>query len=173
MEVRLLGTGSADRWPNPWCACPGCVAGRAAGVVRDRTSVLVDDHLLIDPGPDVGARGTDLTCVRTVLVTHDHPDHLDPAFLLAWTWAVGSADLTVAGPAEAVDRCRPWVGPEAPVRFVPLAAGDEIAAGPLRVRALPAAHSTTGGRDHDGTALLYEISGDRRVLYATDTLPST
>ena len=72
MEVRLLGTGSADRWPNPWCSCARCVEARDAGVHRDRTSALVDGHLLVDPGPDLGARGVDLTGVRTVLVTHDH-----------------------------------------------------------------------------------------------------
>ena len=24
MQVRLLGTGSADGWPNPFCACGSC-----------------------------------------------------------------------------------------------------------------------------------------------------
>ena len=169
MQVKLLGTGSADRWPNPFCSCARCQWARSAGVHRDRTSVLVDGELLIDPGPDVGARGADLTGVRTVLVTHGHPDHLDPAFLLAWTWADGSAPLTLAGPSEALDECRPWVGPRAPVRFVPLTAGAELAAGSLRVRAHAAAHSTGGGVEHDGTALLFEVAADARLLYATDT----
>jgi len=168
MQVHLLGTGSADRWPNPWCACPQCAWARGAGVHRGRTSALVDRHLLIDPGPDVGSGGVDLTAVRTVLITHDHPDHLDPAFLLAWSWA-GGPPLTVAGPPEAIARCRPWVGPDAPVRFVALAPGDTLAAGSLEVRALPAAHSTRGGAEQDGTALLYDISGQARLLYATDT----
>jgi adenosylcobinamide kinase/adenosylcobinamide-phosphate guanylyltransferase len=128
----------------------------------------VDGHLLIDPGPDVGSRGVDLTGVRTVLITHDHPDHLDPAFLLAWSWA-GGTHLTVAGPPDAVERCRQWVSPRAPVRFRPLASGDEVPAGPLLVRALPAAHSSRQGAEHDGTALLYEVSGEARLLYATDT----
>jgi adenosylcobinamide kinase / adenosylcobinamide-phosphate guanylyltransferase len=50
--------------------------------------------------------------------------------------------------------------------------GDGVgrADGVLRVRALPAAHSTTAGREHDGTALLFEIAGtDATLLYATDT----
>lgn len=169
MRVQLLGTGSADRWPNPWCGCPSCTWARAAGQVRNRTSVLVDGCLLIDPGPDIGARGADLTGVRTVLVTHDHPDHLDPAFLLAWRWS-GGADLVVAGPAQAIARCRQWVAPEAPVRFVALTAGDELSAGCHQVRALAAAHSTTGGWAFDGTAVLFELSAPgARLLYATDT----
>lgn len=135
---------------------------------------MVDGTLLLDPGPDAGSRGEDLSAVRTVLISHDHPDHLDPAFLLAWSWA-GGPELTVAGPPQAIERCRPWVAGEAPVRWHPLVAGDTLVAGaggsdPLHVRALPAAHSTSGGHDHDGTALLYEVSGaDAALLYATDT----
>jgi adenosylcobinamide kinase / adenosylcobinamide-phosphate guanylyltransferase len=168
MHVALLGTGSADRWPNPWCSCERCAWARAHGAHRARTSALVDDVLLIDPGPDVGSGGTDLTGVRAVLVTHDHPDHLDPAFLLAWTWA-GAAPLVVAGPAQAVDRCRAWVAPDAPVTFRALEPGDALALAGLTVRALPAAHATDGGLAHDGTALLYEVVGEGRLLYATDT----
>lgn len=176
MRVDLLGTGSADRWPNPWCACDRCRWARDVGVHRGRTSALIDGRLLIDPGPDAGSGGVDLTGVRTVLITHDHPDHLDPAFLLAWSWASGPG-LLVAGPAEAIERCRAWVGPSAPVEFRALSAGDELvvdgAAGSgraVRIRALPAAHSTTGGLDHDGTALLFEVtSADATLLYATDT----
>ena len=173
MRVDLLGTGSADRWPNPWCACDRCQWAREVGIHRGRTSALVDGCLLIDPGPDAGSGGVDLTGVRTVLITHDHPDHLDPAFLLAWSWASGPG-LLVAGPPEAIDCCRAWVGPEAPVEFRALSAGDGIAVdgvdGVLRIRALPAAHSTTGGHEHDGTALLFEVTGtDATLLYATDT----
>ncbi len=173
MRIDVLGTGSADRWPNPWCACERCGWARGTGVHRGRTSALVDGCLLLDPGPDAGSGGVDLTGVRTVLITHDHPDHLDPAFLLAWSWASGPG-LVVAGPPEAIDRCRDWVGPDAPVEFRALAAGDDLVVdgshGMLRVRALPAAHSTGGGRDHDGTALLYEVAGPAAaLLYATDT----
>ena len=173
MRVDLLGTGSADRWPNPWCRCDRCQWAREARVLRSRTSALVDGCLLIDPGPDAGSGGVDLSGVRTVLITHDHPDHLDPAFLLAWSWASGPR-LRVAGPRQAIERCRQWVGPDARVEFRELAAGDSLAvdgaAGVLRVRALPAAHSTRGGREHDGTALLFEIAGDdATLLYATDT----
>lgn len=179
MRVDLLGTGSADRWPNPWCRCSSCQWARDSGSVRGRTSALVDGVLLIDPGPDAGAGGVDLSGVRTVLITHDHPDHLDPAFLLAWSWASGPG-LLVAGPAQAIERCRDWVGPDAPVEFRVLAAGDEVIVEPRgeagrhggrhRVRALSAAHSTRGGRDHDGTALLFEVADSAAVLlYATDT----
>lgn len=157
MRVHVLGTGSADGWPNPFCTCPRCAWARSTGQLRGRSSALVDGRLLLDPGPDIGRCGVDLSGVRGVLITHAHPDHLDPAFLLAWTWAHGPG-LEVAGPPEAIAACRPWVGPDAPVAFRELAAGDCFLAAGLHVRALAAAHSTTGGHEHDGTALLYEVT---------------
>ena len=69
MRVQLLGTGSADRWPNPWCRCASCEWARSTGSLRDRTSALVDDILLVDPGPDAGGRGVDLSA------RPDRPDH--------------------------------------------------------------------------------------------------
>ena len=169
MEITLLGTGAADGWPNAFCRCPTCADARARGETRTPASALVDGVLLLDPGPCLGAQasasGTDLADVSTVLVTHAHSDHLDPAFLLYRTW-VSDAPLTVAGPAPALDRCRPWVAPDADtVRFVELSAGTDAAFGAHRVTALPARH------DAFGPALLYLIEGDGTLLYATDTGP--
>ena len=90
MEALVLGTGSADGWPNPWCRCASCTAERAAGRVRGSTAVLVDGVLLIDCGPDVpraaASAGASLAGVRTLLLTHAHPDHLAPEVLLARSW---------------------------------------------------------------------------------------
>ncbi|MDP9435327.1 MAG: adenosylcobinamide kinase, partial [Actinomycetota bacterium] len=79
MRLRLLGTGSSDGWPNPWCTCASCAAAAAAGVLRGSTSALLDDRLLLDVGPDApraAARaGVGLAGVQAVLVGHAHPDH--------------------------------------------------------------------------------------------------
>ena len=49
--------------------------------MRFRASVLINDDLLIDPGPDVLASsirlGVDLAPVQACLVTHPHTDHLE------------------------------------------------------------------------------------------------
>ena len=63
MRVRMLGTGSSDGWPNPWCTCASCAAARADGVLRGQTSALVDDRLLIDLGPDGVRAAGDLSAV--------------------------------------------------------------------------------------------------------------
>ncbi len=52
MRALVLGTGSADGWPNPFCECASCTWARTTGTVRTTTSVLVDDVLLLDCGPD-------------------------------------------------------------------------------------------------------------------------
>jgi len=167
MQVRLLGTGAADGWPNPFCTCPSCATERAAGRLRGQTSALVDDVLLLDCGPETPhaaqRAGVDLSRVRHVLITHAHPDHCAPAFLLFRSW-VRDDGLDVVGPADVVDQARMWVAPDSPVRFVTVEPGDRVTLVDHEVRVLAARH-TEG-------AVLYDVTGrDGRLLYATDTGP--
>lgn len=169
MRVRLLGTGSADGWPNPFCTCSSCTAERAAGRRRGQTAALVDDVLLLDCGPETPhaaqRAGVDLTRLRHVLITHAHPDHCAPAFLLFRSWvAADDQPLDVLGPAAVVEQARMWLAPDSPVRFVEVAPGDRLQVGGYDVRVLEASHG-------DG-AVLFDVSdGVRRLLYATDTGP--
>jgi adenosylcobinamide kinase / adenosylcobinamide-phosphate guanylyltransferase len=169
VRVVLLGTGSADGWPNPFCACASCSRVRGTPDVRGQTAALVDGRLLLDCGPEApraAARlGVPLDGVRWVLLSHAHPDHVGPAALLWRRWAHPGARLEVAGPAAALELCRDWVGPDDPVVFRPVSAGTSLQVGPYLARALPAAH--------DGETLLWELAGPggTRLLYATDTGP--
>lgn len=173
MDVLTLGTGSADGWPNPFCTCASCAAERSAGRVRGQTSVLVDGRLLLDSGPETPRaaerHGADLSRLRHVLITHQHPDHCSPAFLLFRSW-IGDEPLDVVGPPDVVEACRMWVAPDSAVRFTAVAPGDRLRLDGYDVRVLAARH---GG---EGTAVLYDVaSPDARLLYATDTgaLPDT
>ncbi|HMA46510.1 MAG TPA: MBL fold metallo-hydrolase, partial [Frankiaceae bacterium] len=173
MKVQLLGTGSADGWPNPWCGCASCTWARGAGQARTHTAALVDDVLLLDCGPDVpktAARlGVSLAGVRHLLLGHAHPDHTGPEALMWRGWStVRARPLDVVGPPAALAACRHWVGPDDPVRFVEVQAGDRLPVGRYQVRVLPAAH----GDATVGPAVLYDLMGpDGRLLYATDTAP--
>ncbi|MEA4822607.1 MAG: MBL fold metallo-hydrolase [Clostridiaceae bacterium] len=73
MEVLFLGTGAAD-WPHETAAL-----GDSTATNRRCTSVLIDNTLLIDPGPDVpealAAFHVDPTQITTVLISHSHGDH--------------------------------------------------------------------------------------------------
>jgi adenosylcobinamide kinase/adenosylcobinamide-phosphate guanylyltransferase len=169
MQVRLLGSGAADGWPNPFCTCASCEAQRTHAVTRVSTSALVDDTLLLDLGPDTARAaeraGVRLGGVRHVLVTHAHPDHWAPAALLWRQWARPGDPLVLAGPAPVVAEAAHWLGPDAAVERQVLAPGEELALGGYRVRALAAAHEVP--------CLLYDVTAPdgARLLYATDTGP--
>lgn len=183
MRIRLLGTGSADGWPNPFCECRSCSGERQAGRTRMPTSALIDDVIMIDSGPTAPYSASrarlSLRQVEHLVLTHGHPDHLAPSILLWREWISALATLHVWGPAMAIDLCRDWVGPDSPVEFHVIAADDHARlttqAGTYELRALEANHDP---REHDalaGEAVLYDLqapSGER-LLYATDTGPFT
>ncbi len=169
MDVVVLGTGSADGWPNAFCGCPSCCAERGAGRFRAQTSALVDQTLLLDCGPQTPnaaqRAGTDLTGLRHILLTHAHPDHFAPAALLFRSW-VSEHPLDLVGPPEVVQECRTWVAPDSPVRFHVARAGDRLRLGIYDVRVHAARHGAAG------SAVLYDVaSATGRLLYATDTGP--
>src|SRR5689334_14607785 len=115
VEVRLLGTGASDGWPNPWCTCASCEWARGSGEQRTHTSALVDDFLLLDCGPDVPRAasrfGVSLGEVRWLLLGHAHPDHTGPAALQWRAWSTAAdRPLEVLGPPAAVEACREFLG---------------------------------------------------------------
>ncbi|MDQ7993610.1 MAG: MBL fold metallo-hydrolase, partial [Propionicimonas sp.] len=167
MRVVLLGTGSADGLPNPWCECPTCLDQLPRGR-RGPTSVLVDDRLLLDCGPEAPGQaarlGHSLAGVGVVAIGHAHHDHLDPSFSLYRSW-VTDRPLRVIGPAPAVAQLETWLEPgQTAVELVQVTAGDVVAAGDYRLTVLPANHHAFG------EAVLYLVEdGSSRLLYATDT----
>lgn len=172
MRIRFLGTGSGDGWPNPFCQCPSCTTMRSAGRSRLATSMLVDDNLLLDCGPNAPAaasrQGVDLAPLRWILLTHAHPDHCAPAMLLWRSFAQTSTPLLVAGPKVALDGWAEWVGPDSGVSFRVVSAGDRIELDGYVVQV----HAANHGDDAIGEAVLYDVAtADRRLLYATDTGP--
>lgn len=165
MHVRLLGTGAADGWPNPWCSCASCADARTRGESRRQTSVLLDGGVLLDLSPALPPDGVSLAGVHTVLVTHAHPDHCAPFTLLWRHWVLPDEHLTIAGPAEVLETCRPWLAPDAPVDLVLVEPGRTLHLRGYGIRVLPA--------DHEVPTVLYDVTGPdgARLLYATDTGP--
>ncbi|GHH88636.1 membrane protein [Streptomyces sulfonofaciens] len=100
-----------------------------------------------------------------VLVSHLHADHLHVPSLARL--AAGTRVLVPRGALRALPALRrlTWL------RFTEVVAGDEVAAGPLRVRAVPALHD--GRRLPIGPrrspALGYVVSGEARSYFAGDT----
>ena len=81
-----------------------------AGRLRGQTSALVDDVLLLDCSPETPhaaqRAGVDLSRLRHVLITHAHPDHCSPAFLLFRSWVGDGPSTCSARPSSS----RPDVG---------------------------------------------------------------
>ncbi len=165
MHVRLLGTGAADGWPNPWCSCASCSDARVRGESRRQTSVLLDGRVLLDLSPALPPDGSSLAAVHTILVTHAHPDHCSPFGLLWRHWVRPEEPLTIVGPAAVLAECRPWLAPGAPVDLVEVQPGQTVHRKGYDVRVLPAAHEVP--------TVLYDVTGPDgvRLLYATDTGP--
>lgn len=169
MDILLLGTGSADGWPNPFCRCASC---RTAGEVRGQTAALVDDTLLLDCGPEAPRAAAryrrSLAGLQHVLFTHGPAGHVAPLALLMRHWAGPTQPLDVVGPPGVLQQCKEWVGADDRVRFIPAAAGDQLELGDYRVRVLAAAHGSGLG----DAGVLYDLAtADGRILWATDTGP--
>ena len=180
MDVILLGTGSADGWPNTWCACDSCSWARTAGVFREPTAALINRTLLIDLGPTVAWQaeraGVTLTDVDTILITHAHFDHCAAQHLLTRSWTHTDKRLQVIAPASVIEMMTPWVGPEDPVTFTTVSAGDELTltSGSTDVVVRVLASSHFDGADVLGVdAVLFDIASDdgSRLFYAADTGP--
>ena len=127
MKLLFLGTGAAD-WKKH----------QAPTAERRRTcSVLIDDTLLIDPGPFVpdaiDAFSVHAAGIRSMIVTHRHSDHFN-------------ADTVAALQQNGTE-------------LIDLKAGDEVQLGPYRIQAFAANHGTCAGAVHyfisDGTSRLF------------------
>lgn len=87
MKLRYLGTAAAEGVPGIFCDCAVCRQARRAGGrnIRTRSQAVVDETLLIDLPADtylhVLQYGLDLKKIKSLLLTHSHPDHLYPAEL--------------------------------------------------------------------------------------------
>lgn len=88
----FLGTGAAELYPNPYCDCETCSRARAQGAIpRKRTAFMIDEHNVVDFGPDVLAASMQYNAsfakLDHVFITHTHEDHLCFSNITALTMA--------------------------------------------------------------------------------------
>lgn len=178
MKVMFLGTAAAEGFPGLWCTCERCQASRAEGgrSRRLRTMLLIDDRLLIDCGPDLVAaaigHNLDLSGVRTLLITHEHSDHLYLPNLevrRAGFCATPLPTLHVYGSAGAIERIRSLPFPEEALHLQThvVRPFETWESDGYRILALPARHGMPPLEP-----LFYALSDGRvSLLYAHDTGP--
>lgn len=186
MNITFLGTAAATSYPLVFCTCTYCKTARELGGknLRKRSSLLINDDLLIDLGPDTVSAcfsyGKSLSDVRYLLQTHPHSDHFDPShFVTRIPEYMGvTPPLSVIASQKTLERMSQMVAKEGYVSGIleasdqkklnitvhPVAPLETISCGSYTVTAFPANH------DESVQALLYAISdGTSTVFYGTDT----
>ncbi len=187
MLITFLGTAAANAFPEAFCKCRHCEQARELGgaSLRKRSSVLINDDLLIDLGPDImaasQAHGCSLTNVSYCLQTHPHADHLDLSHLLSRSpeyGAVGAPCLHFYASPETLQRAAQtferdlegygFLSQEAEerlnLRIHSIEPLTPFSVGRYRVTAFPANHAPTMG------AMLYAVEADgKSIFYGVDT----
>lgn len=187
MKIMFIGTAAATSCPLAFCNCAACREGRLRGGkdLRRRSSVLIDDKLLIDMGPDLMSAsfdfGFDTAAISILLQTHSHSDHFDAGHFItriADYATEGLTHMTVCASekcaehmSEKLDReeggatlmddiWRERLG----VSLVTLSHGERITIGEYEIIAVESAH------DVNDASLMYIIKkGDSAFMYACDT----
>jgi len=187
MKIMFIGTAAATACPLAFCNCAACREGRRRGGkdFRRRSSVLIDDKLLIDMGPDLMSAsfdfGFDTAAIEYLLQTHSHSDHFDAGHFITRIADYATEGLTrmtvccsekcAVHMSEKLDReeggatlmeegWRERLG----VSLRLMDHGDTVTLGEYEITAVESAHDT------NDNSLMYIIKkGDSAFLYACDT----
>jgi phosphoribosyl 1,2-cyclic phosphate phosphodiesterase len=175
MQIKLLGTGSAEGWPGLFCSCDVCQRSRQVRGknLRSRSAALIDGVVKVDFPPDtlhhILTQNLDLTRLQFLLFTHGHDDHCAAYELqyLSWMFVPEpiAQDLSVLAPPTVIDKIRATVeAGKLPLDLQCVEPWETVLCGSYLITAVQAHH------DPDQVCLNYLISnGNRTLLYATDT----
>ena len=187
MQLTFLGTAAAPSMPIPFCLCTVCSEARRVGGknLRRRSSLVINDDLLVDIGPDIAAASfqhqISLAGIGICLQTHPHADHLDIGFLLSRHAEYGtevSGDLLLAGSDETLHAIDEFVTQQSAygsifdsetqsalkLKLLSLTPFEAYSIDGYHITGYPASHGNDQG------FLLYSIvQGDHAVFYGTDT----
>lgn len=175
MKLTYFGTAAGEGMPAVFCNCAVCKEARRLGEknIRTRSQALINDDLLIDFPADTYfhflTNGIEGDCIKNLLVTHPHSDHLYPAeFELRhspFAHEMRAKTLDVYCGAGAARK----IAQVPNVKYVDvhtLSAYQPTAVGDYTVTALPARHMDDPAEE----PFIYIIEGkDASLLYANDT----
>jgi phosphoribosyl 1,2-cyclic phosphate phosphodiesterase len=188
LSIRFLGTSARFPLPRWGCDCPQCGHAQADPKgARSRSSILINQQVLVDPDPDIYRQLAslptgELAGIRDIIITHPHADHylgLDDLSQLrrlspleqvplwaqfdSWTLVLVTFNYIVSHELD------PGHGAERPFirRDMLLGQPFELEGG-LTVTPFDTFHTSTFA-----TAGLVIEQNDRRVVYAPDFYDST
>lgn len=185
MKITFLGT-AAIGYPLAFCNCDNCQNARKHGgkSLRKRASILINDDLLIDLGPDTQSAmmmyNKNMGKVKYLLQTHIHTDHYDEGLLCAripYMAMKNHPKLEIFAHQKCLEIMSNRVNQyehadlittegkeKLNVESTSISAGDKFKVGEYIVKAIDSIHDTKHG------SLLYVIqSKDKTLFYATDT----
>ncbi|MBU0648481.1 hypothetical protein KJ855_04865 [Patescibacteria group bacterium] len=188
MKITFLGTSAATSYPLPFCRCDVCRKARKLGGkdFRKRSSLLINDDLLIDFGPDIMAASfmhdISIADVRYCLQTHTHSDHFDASHLITRLPDYAVADVphldifaskatfqNMSNKVEQIWESANLLGAkflkDLNVDIHPVKPLQSFTAGDYQITAFASDH------EHNDDSLIYAIQeGDKTILYGSDTV---
>lgn len=188
MKITFLGTAAATSFPLTFCRCKNCEDARKykGKSIRKRSSLLIDDKILIDLGPDfitsLNMYHKDITKIKYVLQTHPHSDHFDAGhFVTRWTEyaTINAPHLNIVASEKCFNKMSEMIKnnenidifnakwqKDLNISITQLRHSQSIKLEDYTITAVESLHDTNQG------SLLYLIEKDnKKLLYATDTTP--
>lgn len=185
MKLTMLGTG-AFGYPLTFCNCDNCKNARIykGKSIRKRASMLVNDDLIIDLGPDCQSAmimyEKDMSKVKYLLQTHIHLDHFDELLLntrMPYIAMSGHEKLKIYAHPTCLEIMSQRVArygkadlltdegkEKLKVDSYGIVPGEIVEFGSYKVKAIETTHDIKYG------SLLYVIQqGNKTIFYATDT----
>ena len=185
MRITMLGT-AAIGYPLAFCNCENCKSARIrkGKSIRKSASILINDDLIIDLGPDtqtaMNMYDKDMGNIRYLLQTHSHTDHYEEDLLCTRTpymvvkkynkLEIYAHQNCLNMMSERIklyenaDLITEEGSNKLKVHSNALSAGDVVEFGEYKVKAIETTHDLKHG------SLLYVISqNNKNVFYATDT----
>lgn len=165
MEVLFLGTSAGWPFPRLNCSCNICVS-RDPKDKRLRPSLLINEELLLDAGPDIYHEliraHTDLSKLKALAITHGHHDHIfglhDLPKLYERKYQEIPVFLTVPT-LNAVKRI--FTFPLSPLKLTVVKENETFEFGNYKITFVPVEHSST-------PAYAIKVKADKLLAYIPD-----
>lgn len=187
----LLGTGSSDLYPSPWCGCDFCAFAKEEDDKRNWRNfscALLYPDVLIDCPPDLPhsalKANVELYKVRHLLITHSHHDHFstDPLLLrrsVLWAKKTPHKDvlplpdlqpLIVYGNAKVSEKCKAFLKEVSTKYDLQIEIQKLRPFEPVKLEERTKVHPVKAEHCRDEEALLFVLERDEfSIFYATDT----